>query len=97
MFSFLGWIDEFPLGNMAVSQAVLQLDRNYKHGLKNHLPVQYRVITDSRQHTFVDALSSIGGLLATLQGLHILLFGQPLWWGFFGKKTPFNYVFLAKM
>jgi hypothetical protein len=82
---------------MSVSQVVLQLDRNYKDSLGNRIPVKYRVITDSRQHTFVDALSSIGGLLATLQGLHILLFGQPLWWGFFGRKTPFNYVSLAKM
>ena len=48
--------------------------------------MRYRVITDYRQNTFIDALSSIGGLLATLQGLHILVFGRPLWWGFFGAQ-----------
>ena len=48
--------------------------------------MKYRVITDYRQHTFIDALSSIGGLLAAFQGLHILVFGRPLWWGFFGAQ-----------
>jgi hypothetical protein len=89
-----GWIDEFSLGNQSVAQAALYLDRSY-NGNRNILPVQFRVIADVRQHTFVDALSSIGGLLATLQGLHILLFGQPLWWGFFGRKLHSNV--LSKM
>ena len=43
-----------------------------------------RVIEDYRQHTFLSALSSIGGLLSVLQGLHILCFGKPLFWGMFG-------------
>ncbi|KAG8716710.1 hypothetical protein FRC08_008952 [Ceratobasidium sp. 394] len=41
-----------------------------------------------------DLLGSIGGLLALLQGIHIFLFGRPLFWGMFGAKllTPFGFV-----
>jgi len=51
-----------------------------------------RVIEDYRQHTFVNILPSIGGLLAVLQGLHVLCFGRPLFWGMFGAKflDPFG-------
>jgi hypothetical protein len=45
-----------------------------------------RVIEDYRQHDFATALSSIGGLLAVLQGLHILCFGRPLFWGMLGMS-----------
>ncbi|KAF8709194.1 hypothetical protein RHS03_02564, partial [Rhizoctonia solani] len=39
-----------------------------------------------------DLLASIGGLLALLQGIHVLVFGRPLFWGMFGAKliTPFG-------
>jgi len=45
-----------------------------------------RAIEDYYQHNFLDVLSSVGGLLAVLQGLHVLCFGRPLFWGMFGAK-----------
>ncbi|CAE6437203.1 unnamed protein product [Rhizoctonia solani] len=38
-------------------------------------------------------LASIGGLLALLQGIHMFLFGRPLFWGMFGAKiiSPFGF------
>jgi hypothetical protein len=43
------------------------------------------VIEDYRESSALDVLGSIGGLLALLQGLHIFLFGRPLFWGMFGE------------
>ncbi|KAG9124074.1 hypothetical protein FRC07_012957 [Ceratobasidium sp. 392] len=56
------------------------------------LPQICEVVADYRASTAFDAISSIGGLLAILQGLHILLFGRPMFWGIFGAKllTPFG-------
>jgi hypothetical protein len=78
-----GITDELPLDNNTVAQLTLQVDRNITQQA-NDFPLLYPIIVDYRQHTFLDALSSIGGLLAALQGLHILVFGRPLWWGLFG-------------
>ncbi|KAG9080161.1 hypothetical protein FRC06_007001, partial [Ceratobasidium sp. 370] len=53
-----------------------------------------QMIEDYRKSSAFDILGSIGGLLALLQGLHIFLFGRPLFWGMFGAKllTPFGIV-----
>ncbi|KAG8793652.1 hypothetical protein FRC12_002136 [Ceratobasidium sp. 428] len=58
----------------------------------NSLPQTCEVIEDYRAGTAFDAIGSIGGLLAILQGLHVLLFGRPIFWGIFGAKllTPFG-------
>ncbi|CAE6470403.1 unnamed protein product [Rhizoctonia solani] len=50
------------------------------------------VTEEYRITNMFDILASIGGLLALLQGLHILLFGRPLFWGLFGAKiiAPFG-------
>ncbi|KAG8694535.1 hypothetical protein FRC08_008419 [Ceratobasidium sp. 394] len=52
------------------------------------------MIEDYRKSSAFDILGSIGGLLALLQGIHIFLFGRPLFWGIFGAKllTPFGIV-----
>jgi hypothetical protein len=78
-----GQTSTLPLGNNSVAQATLRWNRNAV-GREDDFVRQYPIITDFRRHTFIDALSSIGGLLAALQGLHILVFGMPLWWGLFG-------------
>ncbi|ELU45969.1 hypothetical protein AG1IA_00001 [Rhizoctonia solani AG-1 IA] len=51
-----------------------------------------KVTEDYRVTSTFDVFASIGGLLALLQGVHILLFGRPLFWGIFGAKaiTPFG-------
>lgn len=53
-----------------------------------------QVIEEYRTGGAFDILASIGGLLALLQGLHIFLFGRPLFWGLFGSKfiAPFGFV-----
>ncbi|KAG9119702.1 hypothetical protein FRC07_005138 [Ceratobasidium sp. 392] len=53
-----------------------------------------QVIEDYRESSAFDLLGSVGGLLALLQGIHIFLFGRPLFWGMFGAKliTPFGFV-----
>ncbi|KAG9105129.1 hypothetical protein FRC07_009590, partial [Ceratobasidium sp. 392] len=53
-----------------------------------------QIIEDSRESSAFDLLGSIGGLLALLQGIHIFLFGRPLFWGMFGAKliTPFGFI-----
>ncbi|KAG9107113.1 hypothetical protein FRC07_008688, partial [Ceratobasidium sp. 392] len=43
-------------------------------------------IDDYRSSTIFDAIGSIGGLLAILQGVHILLFGRPMFWGLTALK-----------
>ncbi|KAF8686924.1 hypothetical protein RHS03_10036, partial [Rhizoctonia solani] len=50
------------------------------------------ITEDYRVTGTFDMFASIGGLLALLQGVHILLFGRPLFWGMFGAKaiTPFG-------
>ncbi|CAE7127980.1 unnamed protein product [Rhizoctonia solani] len=52
------------------------------------------ITEDYRTTSTFDILASIGGLLALMQGIHILLFGRPLFWGMFGSKliTPFGLV-----
>ncbi|QRW23184.1 hypothetical protein RhiXN_08220 [Rhizoctonia solani] len=58
------------------------------------VPVDYlcEITEDYRVTSTFDLFASIGGLLALLQGIHILLFGRPLFWGIFGAKaiTPFG-------
>ncbi|KAF8601925.1 hypothetical protein BDV93DRAFT_509760 [Ceratobasidium sp. AG-I] len=51
-----------------------------------------QVVEDYRTSSAFDVLGSIGGLLALLQGIHVFLFGRPLFWGLFGTKliTPFG-------
>ncbi|QRV74942.1 deuterolysin metalloprotease (M35) family containing protein [Ceratobasidium sp. AG-Ba] len=44
------------------------------------------IIEDYRSNTVFDAVGSIGGFLALVQGLHILLFGRPLFWGILGSR-----------
>lgn len=44
-----------------------------------------QVIEDYRSSSALDVLGSIGGLLALLQGIHVFLFGRPLFWGLLGK------------
>ncbi|KAF8701222.1 hypothetical protein RHS03_06562, partial [Rhizoctonia solani] len=51
-----------------------------------------KITEEYRTTSSFDILASIGGLLALLQGIHILVFGRPLFWGMFGAKliTPFG-------
>ncbi|CAE6492340.1 unnamed protein product [Rhizoctonia solani] len=51
-----------------------------------------KVTEEYRTKSSFDILASVGGLLALLQGFHILLFGRPLFWGLLGAKiiTPFG-------
>lgn len=46
---------------------------------------QCQVVENYRSSSPLDILGSIGGLLALLQGVHIFLFGRPLFWGLFGE------------
>ncbi|KAG9086417.1 hypothetical protein FRC07_013093, partial [Ceratobasidium sp. 392] len=56
------------------------------------MPQVCAYIEDYRSSTIFDAIGSIGGLLAILQGVHILLFGRPMFWGLTGAKliSPFG-------
>ncbi|KAG9099593.1 hypothetical protein FS749_000845 [Ceratobasidium sp. UAMH 11750] len=56
------------------------------------MPITCEVVEDYRSSTALDALGSVGGLFAILQGLHLLLFGRPLFWGIAGAKliSPFG-------
>ncbi|KAG8689139.1 hypothetical protein FRC09_012568 [Ceratobasidium sp. 395] len=60
--------------------------------LSNSMPLVCAFIEDYRSSTIFDAIGSIGGLLAILQGAHILLFGRPMFWGLAGAKliNPFG-------
>ncbi|KAG8711668.1 hypothetical protein FRC09_020480 [Ceratobasidium sp. 395] len=58
---------------------------------KSDMPTLCALIEDYRSSTIFDAIGSIGGLLALLQGLHILLFGRPLFWGFAGQRLRERY------
>ncbi|KAG9120607.1 hypothetical protein FRC07_003840, partial [Ceratobasidium sp. 392] len=49
------------------------------------MPITCEVVEDYRSSTAFDALGSIGGLFAILQGVHLLLFGRPLFWGIAGR------------
>ncbi|KAF8606315.1 hypothetical protein BDV93DRAFT_554059 [Ceratobasidium sp. AG-I] len=61
-------------------------------GWGDPMPPTCMVVEDYRSSTAFDALGSIGGLFAIVQGLHILLFGRPLFWGLLGTKliSPFG-------
>ncbi|CAE6418206.1 unnamed protein product [Rhizoctonia solani] len=50
------------------------------------------VTEEYRTGSTFDTLASVGGLLALLQGIHVFLFGRPLFWGLFGAKivAPFG-------
>ncbi|KAF8604652.1 hypothetical protein BDV93DRAFT_522354 [Ceratobasidium sp. AG-I] len=56
------------------------------------MPTVCAFIADYRSSTIFDAIGSIGGLFAILQGVHILLFGRPMFWGITGAKliNPFG-------
>lgn len=56
--------------------------RNLKYGRPQEL---CQAVEDYRLSSPLDILGSIGGLLALLQGIHIFLFGRPLFWGLFGE------------
>ncbi|CAE6416036.1 unnamed protein product, partial [Rhizoctonia solani] len=63
--------------------------------LKGDRPGLYnlcKITEEYRTTSSFDILASIGGLLALLQGIHVLVFGRPLFWGMFGAKliTPFG-------
>jgi hypothetical protein len=73
---------QVPLNNHSIAQITLEWDQRCRQC--NTSTLLYPITTEYRQQTFPDVLSSIGGLLAALQGIHILLFGQPLLWGIFG-------------
>jgi hypothetical protein len=78
------WIERTALGNKSVARVTLQL-LSRDNPLNKTIGIQKtHIIQEYRQHNFLTALSSIGGLLAVLQGLHILCFGRPLFWGLFG-------------
>ncbi|CAE7217552.1 unnamed protein product [Rhizoctonia solani] len=49
-------------------------------------------VEEYRISSSFDLLASIGGLLALLQGIHVFIFGRPLFWGMFGAKmiSPFG-------
>ncbi|KAG8705869.1 hypothetical protein FRC09_002714 [Ceratobasidium sp. 395] len=61
----------------------------FGHGLT---PPVCGFVEDYRSSTIVDVIGSIGGLLAVLQSVHILLFGRPMFWGLTGAKliSPFG-------
>jgi hypothetical protein len=50
------------------------------------------VIQDFRQNTFLSALASLGGLLPVIQGLDVICFGKPLFWGIFGMCQVVCYI-----
>ncbi|KAG8746549.1 hypothetical protein FRC10_004683, partial [Ceratobasidium sp. 414] len=60
--------------------------------ISTFMPDVCAFIEDYRSSTIFDALGSVGGLLAILQGVHILLFGRPMFWGLTGAKliNPFG-------
>ncbi|KAG8689128.1 hypothetical protein FRC09_012573 [Ceratobasidium sp. 395] len=60
--------------------------------LSDSMPNVCAFIEDYRSSTIFDAIGSIGGLLAILQGAHMLLFGRPMFWGLTGAKliNPFG-------
>ncbi|KAG8692256.1 hypothetical protein FRC09_011357 [Ceratobasidium sp. 395] len=62
-----------------------------KNGFSS-MPLVCAFIEDYRASTIFDAIGSIGGLLAILQGVHIMLFGRPMFWGLAGTKliSPFG-------
>ncbi|QRV75539.1 hypothetical protein RhiJN_03554 [Ceratobasidium sp. AG-Ba] len=98
-------IRETPLSNLSVASGSIvpstriqfTSDNSWQNlkklrSTRGSLPQICEVIEDYRASTAFDALGSIGGLLAIFQGLHILLFGRPMFWGIFGAKllAPFG-------
>ena len=77
----IDWAHRAPIADREVAR--ITLEWRFTLGQPDSQRLR-RVIIDRRQNTFVTALSAIGGLLATVQGIHLLLFGRPLWWGLFG-------------
>jgi hypothetical protein len=77
----LVWINSVPLPNNSFAQATLSL--NLPSQILGDNP-QGQILQDVRNNTFLGALASLGGLLAVFQGLHLLCFGRPLFWGLFG-------------
>jgi hypothetical protein len=70
------WMERKALNDTSIAQATLQFA-----SLSDYVA---RVVVEYRQQTFLDALASLGGLLAVFQGVHLLCFGRPLFWGLFG-------------
>ncbi|QRV94727.1 hypothetical protein RhiJN_22745 [Ceratobasidium sp. AG-Ba] len=96
-----------PLDNSQISTGTFSMDTTYDYSSVNSLqtiralkssgyplPFYCEVTQDYRASTALDLLSSIGGLLALLQSIHLLLFGKPMFWGLFGTKliSPFGLV-----
>lgn len=57
----------------------------------------YEVIEDFTSETLLSAMTSAGGLLAALQGIHILLFGAPLFYGIFGRRSLCGRQIISKL
>jgi len=78
------WVERIALDNTSIAQATLQFSSSQSP--ISHVTQQYRT------HTFLGALTSIGGLLAVFQSIHLVCFGRPLFWGLFGSKLldPFG-------
>lgn len=72
-----------PTFDSFISYRQLQATR----GWIDPMPPTCIIVEDYRSSTAFDALGSIGGLFAIVQGLHILLFGRPLFWGLLGKYS----------
>ncbi|KAG8705096.1 hypothetical protein FRC08_001844 [Ceratobasidium sp. 394] len=95
-----------PPGNRSLSTVAcgsVQLQEKHGHRLSavtqrqlkdNEQGSYCQVTEDYRESSAFEVLGSIGGLLALLQGIHIFLFGRPLFWGMFGAKllSPFGLV-----
>jgi len=77
-------MERIALDNTSIAQATLQFSSTQN-------PIS-QVAQEYRTHTLLNALTSIGGLLAVFQSIHLLCFGRPLFWGLFGSKLldPFG-------
>ncbi|KAF8760386.1 hypothetical protein RHS01_01343 [Rhizoctonia solani] len=91
------WIRDTPAGTYAVKPDRLKPDVTQIpfdiFSLSQPEPYGLCKFTEEyRATSSFDLLASIGGLLALLQGIHVLVFGRPLFWGMFGAKliTPFG-------
>jgi len=80
----LVWINSVPLPNNSIAQATLSLDISFLDIPHQTFTPQGQILQDVRNNTLLGAFASLGGLLALFQGLHLICFGRPLFWGLFG-------------
>ena len=78
----LVWINSVPLPNNSFARATLSLDIPSQPFISATPQVQ--ILQEVRNNTLLGAVASLGGLLAVFQGLHLMCFGRPLFWGLFG-------------